>query len=80
MPLDWLSNLITTDSPRSPADSVDRATGALIATLYRDIKRFEASGESTLLFDPLDAFFLPFTGFRGVARPGPNITIWQRRR
>ncbi|MGE0200607.1 MAG: glycosyltransferase family 39 protein [Candidatus Melainabacteria bacterium] len=29
------------------------------------------------LFDPLDAFFLPYAGFEGWQRPGPAITIFQ---
>jgi hypothetical protein len=30
------------------------------------------------VFDYEDAFFLPFAGFGGVTRPGPNFTLYQR--
>jgi hypothetical protein len=30
-------------------------------------------------YDPLDAFYLPLRGFRGVERPGPNIAVYRRR-
>ena len=29
-------------------------------------------------YDQLDAFYLPFVGFEGVARPGPTVTIYRR--
>jgi hypothetical protein len=31
-------------------------------------------------YDQLDAFYLPFTGFGGVTRPGPDVSIFRRRR
>jgi hypothetical protein len=30
-------------------------------------------------FDPLDQFYLPFSSFVGVIRPGPNLAIWKRK-
>ena len=30
------------------------------------------------VYDLQDAFFIPFTGFSGVARPGPNFTLYKR--
>jgi hypothetical protein len=30
------------------------------------------------LFDQQDAFFVPFAGFRGVKRPGPNFVVYKR--
>ena len=30
-------------------------------------------------YDPLDQFYLPYSSFRGVARPGPNLEIWARK-
>ena len=30
------------------------------------------------VFDREDAFFLPIAGFRGVERPGPNVSIYRR--
>jgi phage shock protein PspC (stress-responsive transcriptional regulator) len=30
------------------------------------------------IYDRFDAFFLPFSGFKGVERPGPNFWIYER--
>ncbi len=34
---------------------------------------------STAVYDPQDAFFLPFSGFQTVERPGPSIEIYRRK-
>lgn len=31
------------------------------------------------VYDPYDAFYLPFADFSGVERPGPRITVWRLR-
>jgi hypothetical protein len=31
------------------------------------------------VYDQQDAFFLPLSGFSGIGRPGPNISIYRRR-
>ncbi|MDP2940702.1 MAG: glycosyltransferase family 39 protein [Candidatus Omnitrophota bacterium] len=31
-------------------------------------------------FDQQDAFYLPFHGFRGIERPGPNLYIYEKKR
>ena len=36
------------------------------------------SRESDHVFDQQDAFFVPFAGFRGVERPGPNYSLYKR--
>ncbi len=30
------------------------------------------------VYDLQDAFYVPFAGFAGIARPGPNLSIWER--
>ena len=30
-------------------------------------------------FDQIDFFFLPFSGFKDIERPGPNIFIYQNK-
>jgi hypothetical protein len=30
------------------------------------------------LYDMQDAFYVPFAGFDGVSRPGPNFTLYKR--
>ncbi len=43
--------------------------------------RFQALtlGRQDRVYDLQDAFFVPFAGFDGVARPGPNFTLYRRR-
>ena len=34
--------------------------------------------DPTRVYDMQDAFFIPFAGFRGVERPGPNFLIYRK--
>ena len=36
------------------------------------------SDPSSRTFDRMDAFYLPYAGFAGVERPGPNFTVYRR--
>ena len=36
------------------------------------------SPDNGRVYDSQDAFFLPFTGFSGIRRPGPNFTLYKR--
>jgi len=51
-----------------------RAAGARCVATFRAIRQPLASD---VLYDELDADYLPLRGFGDVLRPGPNITIWQ---
>jgi len=46
---------------------------------YEFVQEFTAytPGKSRI-YDRQDAFFMPFTGFSGVTRPGPNFTLYRR--
>jgi hypothetical protein len=48
---------------------------------YQVIASFNAfaSGDPANIYDWQDDFFLPLTGFKGIERPGPNVTIYVRR-
>jgi len=46
------------------------------ATLEFDLDSLKAGAE-TPVFDPNDAFFVPFSHFTGMLRPGPRIRIWK---
>jgi len=50
------------------------AAGARCVATFRAIREPLASD---VLYDVLDADYLPLRGFGYVLRPGPNITIWQ---
>jgi hypothetical protein len=46
---------------------------------YQFVERFPAFEPGTdRVYDQQDAFFVPFAGFRGVRRPGPNFTLYKR--
>jgi hypothetical protein len=49
---------------------------------YLPVKSFEAIDliERRNIFDQDDAFYLPYAGFKGVTRPGPNLYIYRRRK
>jgi len=51
-----------------------------LKTSYRLIKTFIAvdMSRSDRWYDLQDAFYVPFKGFQGVARPGPNLYIYKR--
>jgi hypothetical protein len=64
----------------------------LYSEVPSDVRELVASGRYTLahafpatepnasgnLYDLQDAFFLPFSGFRGVVRPGPSFFVYRR--
>ena len=46
---------------------------------YQLVERFQAfSPDDARVYDVQDAFFIPFHGFHGVERPGPNYTLYKR--
>jgi len=51
----------------------------LLKSDYVMVQRFQAftPGEARV-YDLQDAFFIPFSGFEGVERPGPNYTLYKR--
>ena len=51
----------------------------LLKTDYALVKQFQAFSPGRWhVFDQQDAFFVPFAGFSGVVRPGPNYTLYKR--
>ena len=67
---------------QSPLKAYDRVPDNLlqkIQTDYRLIKTFIAINpdSDSNWYDQLDAFYVPFTGFKDLTRPGPNIYIYQ---
>ena len=52
----------------------------LIPSCYKPVKIFEAvrSSRTGNKYDMLDAFYLPYSGFDGVRRPGPNFILYER--
>ncbi len=50
-----------------------------LANGYTLMHRIDAyTPDPTRVYDMQDAFFIPFAGFRGVERPGPNFLIYRK--
>ncbi|MCK5850868.1 MAG: glycosyltransferase family 39 protein, partial [Kiritimatiellae bacterium] len=64
-----------------PASDVPDNIETLLKTDFYPIKNLEAMdmNKKDNWFDQQDAFYLPFTGFKGISRPGPNTTIYKRK-
>jgi 4-amino-4-deoxy-L-arabinose transferase-like glycosyltransferase len=64
----------------SPLPSMTQDVVKLFLTQgYVEVERFTAfSTGPRRVYDRQDAFFVPFAGFSGVERPGPNFTLYKR--
>jgi hypothetical protein len=52
----------------------------VLAAKYEVVKTFTAyRPQAGDVFDRQDAFYLPFSGFSGVDRPGPNLVVFKRK-
>jgi 4-amino-4-deoxy-L-arabinose transferase-like glycosyltransferase len=76
---DWI---VIPDSPVRHYVWVDPRLRRLVADRYDLVHT--VNGTTTLpadgMYDQQDAFFVPFSGFGGVERPGPTIEIYRLRR
>jgi uncharacterized membrane protein len=71
---DWI---LLQESPL-PSLTQDVVTEFLKAD-YEFVQEFNAySPGQSRAYDLQDAFFIPFAGFSGVTRPGPNFTLYRR--
>ena len=60
----------------APTDPGIRALARTKYSLAHQVVGLQDGGEA--VFDREDAFFVPVHGFRGVDRPGPNVSIYRR--
>lgn len=75
---DWI---VLDESPLSAYTSVTPRLQALVDrdyALVQEVRGTRAGGGSAV-YDLQDAFFLPFSGFDTVERPGPTVRIYRRR-
>jgi 4-amino-4-deoxy-L-arabinose transferase-like glycosyltransferase len=71
---DWI---LVQDSP------LPSATQDIVRDLLREDYQFAwqftaLSLKAEHVYDQQDAFFVPFAGFKGVTRPGPNFSLYKR--
>jgi hypothetical protein len=73
--------IVRAESPLRRYTGFPDGVASLIDSAFVLRAEFDAfePGSSDGWFDQIDAFFLPFRGFGGVASPGPNISIFERR-
>jgi hypothetical protein len=70
---DWI---IVQDSPL-PSSTQEIVTELFTEDYVRVATVNAFSPSDDLVYDQQDAFFVPFTGFEHVVRPGPNFTIYK---
>jgi len=60
---------------------IDSAFAARLEQRAEQVARFSAEGLWTAgaRYDPLDAFYVPLSGFGNIERPGPDVEIWKMR-
>lgn len=71
--------IVTRESPLLFPYETPEGVKQILRTRYRLVRSFHAfdSHDADQWFDQQDGFFLPFAGFRGVERPGPNLHVFQ---
>ena len=73
---DWVVML---ESPLVLYSNVSRGLARVIASDYTEVHRVEGVPvDGPGWYDQHDAFFVPLSGFGGIARPGPTVTLFRR--
>ena len=61
-----------------PSETQPEVT-TLLRDGYSEAMTFDAfTPDPTRVYDQQDAFFVPYAGFQGVTRPGPNYRLYKR--
>ena len=69
--------ILVQESPL-PSETQPEVT-ALLSHGYAEVMQFEAFKPGVhRVYDSQDAFFVPYAGFDGVVRPGPNYRLFKR--
>jgi hypothetical protein len=73
--------VVVAESPLGGYESLPKELTELIESDYETVEQFSghAAGIPASRYDRADAFFLPYSTFEGIDRPGPNIRIFARR-
>jgi hypothetical protein len=74
----WPDWIVVQESPLVAYSSVPDSVRAAL-TRY-DLRQSFIASSAPHVFDQQDAFYLPLDGFDGVARPGPNLYMYEKRR
>jgi hypothetical protein len=76
---EWPEWIVTQDSPLRDYSRIPEALreGLRGYELRRSFRAVDMRAPH--VYDQQDAFFLPLSGFGGIGRPGPNISIYRRR-
>lgn len=72
--------VIIQESPLRAYSRVPQPIAQAVEVHYRLKKMFHAANFSSErnCYDQQDAFYVPYAGFTGIERPGPNIHIYER--
>jgi len=72
--------IITESSPLIQYSITPANIQELIKTRYDLIQSFVVSdvNERSIFYNQQDAFYLPYSGFKNIDRPGPNLFVYER--
>jgi hypothetical protein len=72
--------IVTEESPLKYWSSLPRESKDLLHEQYDLLMEFRAmDASSNGWYDQQDAFYLPFVGFKGILRPGPNLYVFRKK-
>jgi len=77
---DWPQWIVLQESPLTIYSGMPAAVQAGLSRYDRRAAFRAVDPGQWHVYDQQDAFFLPLAGFSGVGRPGPNLSIYERRK
>jgi hypothetical protein len=76
---DWPQWIVLQESPLTMYSGTASAVQAGLSKYDRRVTFRAVDTRQWHVYDQQDAFFLPLAGFSGVGRPGPNLSIYERK-
>jgi hypothetical protein len=73
--------IVLEEAPVKVAGSLDQEQKEILRNYYYPLVKFEAFNldNKSNWYDQEDNFYMPFTGFKEIQRPGPNIYIYEKK-
>jgi hypothetical protein len=73
--------IVLEESPVKISISIDAQQKEILQKFYYLLSEFKAMNidNSSNWFDQDDNFYIPFVGFKDIQRPGPNISIYEKK-
>ena len=71
--------IVVPSSPLIPAVDLGKVASILATDYSVGADLIAGADDPDNVYDTQDEFYLPLTGFHGIDRPGPNLTVYVRR-